>query len=259
VTVTAGPSIPAEPPDAPGAWPLHSPAPALLEAPRSTAWSDLRSRLARCCGSVWLPVVGRAVALGAVFAALGTVGAISVALGLPDTNELPPGFAVAGITAPWLAPGRTGGAERARSSTRGGVPAPLADSSAVTGSDVTPPAPLSAGSEPMPGASASPPPGPSGSASPSPAPSAEAGAAASSGLTPDGKVILNRAGLAELMRLPGVGPKRAEAILALRERLGAFRRPTDLLRVRGIGPASLQKMQPHFVLDPPPPSPPPAP
>jgi competence protein ComEA len=82
---------------------------------------------------------------------------------------------------------------------------------------------------------------------------------ASSGLTPDGKVILNRAGLADLMRLPGVGPKRAEAILALRERLGSFRRPTDLLRVRGIGPATLQKMQPHFVLDPPPPSPPSAP
>jgi DNA uptake protein ComE-like DNA-binding protein len=36
--------------------------------------------------------------------------------------------------------------------------------------------------------------------------------------------------------LPSVGPKRALAILELRRRLGHFRRPSDLLRVKGIGP-----------------------
>jgi competence protein ComEA len=73
----------------------------------------------------------------------------------------------------------------------------------------------------------------------------------SGGLTPDGKVVLNRAGVSELRRLPTVGAKRAEAIVALRERLGGFRRPSDLLRVRGIGTRTLERMLPLLVLDPP--------
>jgi competence protein ComEA len=46
-----------------------------------------------------------------------------------------------------------------------------------------------------------------------------------------------------------VGTKRAAAILALRQRLGRFRRTSDLLRVKGIGPRTLQRMLPHLVLD----------
>jgi competence protein ComEA len=71
----------------------------------------------------------------------------------------------------------------------------------------------------------------------------------SAGITKDGKVVLNRATAEELTRLPGIGEKRAAAIVALRERLGRFKRSSDLLRVRGIGPVSLHKMKPHFVLD----------
>ena len=73
----------------------------------------------------------------------------------------------------------------------------------------------------------------------------------SRGVTPDGRVILNVASAEELTRLPGVGRKRARAILALRERLKRFRRISDLLRVRGIGVRSLRRMKPHLVLDPP--------
>jgi competence protein ComEA len=62
-------------------------------------------------------------------------------------------------------------------------------------------------------------------------------------------VVLNRADAAELRRLPGVGAKRAEAIVLLRQRLGRFRRPNDLLRVKGIGPRTLERMLPHLVLD----------
>jgi competence protein ComEA len=69
------------------------------------------------------------------------------------------------------------------------------------------------------------------------------------GLTGDGRVILNRASAAELQRLPAVGAKRAAAILELRRRLGRFRRPSDLLRVRGIGPRTLERMLPLLVLD----------
>jgi competence protein ComEA len=74
--------------------------------------------------------------------------------------------------------------------------------------------------------------------------------AGSPGLTADGKVILNRADASELRRLPGVGAKRAEAILALRAKLGGrFKRVSDLLRVKGIGPKGLKKIEPHVVLD----------
>ena len=70
-------------------------------------------------------------------------------------------------------------------------------------------------------------------------------------LTADGKVILNAAGAAELERLPGVGSKRAQQILELRSQLRRFRKPTELLRIKGIGVKSLRKMLPHLVLDPP--------
>jgi competence protein ComEA len=64
-------------------------------------------------------------------------------------------------------------------------------------------------------------------------------------------VILNTASVEDFDRLPGIGKSRAEAIVALRERLGRFRKPTDLLRVRGIGVRSLKKLLPLIVVDPP--------
>jgi competence protein ComEA len=69
------------------------------------------------------------------------------------------------------------------------------------------------------------------------------------GITPEGKVILNAASADELTKLPGVGMKRAQAIVALRTKLKRFKSPTDLLRVKGIGPRGLQRMLPHLVLD----------
>ena len=69
------------------------------------------------------------------------------------------------------------------------------------------------------------------------------------GVTPDGKVILNLASADELTKLPGVGMKRATAIVALRTKLKRFKHATDLLRVKGIGPRGLQRMLPHLVLD----------
>lgn len=70
------------------------------------------------------------------------------------------------------------------------------------------------------------------------------------------KVVLNTATVAELCTLPGVGPKRAEQILALRDKLGGrFRRIEDLRRVRGIGRKALERLKPLVVLDPPEPPP----
>jgi competence protein ComEA len=48
-----------------------------------------------------------------------------------------------------------------------------------------------------------------------------------------------------------VGEARAAAIVAVRERLGRFRSVRDLLRVKGIGPKSLSRLEPLVVLDPP--------
>lgn len=75
---------------------------------------------------------------------------------------------------------------------------------------------------------------------------------ASNAKTSDGKVILNAAEVADLVKLPGVGPKRAQAILDLRARLGRFRKVADLLRVRGIGVKGLKKIEPFVVIDVPP-------
>jgi competence protein ComEA len=87
---------------------------------------------------------------------------------------------------------------------------------------------------------------------PATAPSGAGGAPAvapAAGVTGDGRVVLNAASAEELTKLPGVGMKRAEAIVALRTKLKRFRQATDLLRVKGIGPRGLKRMLPHLVLD----------
>ena len=84
----------------------------------------------------------------------------------------------------------------------------------------------------------------------SPAPP-EAPPAAHSQATADDPVILNTATADDLRRLPGIGEKRAEAILALRVRLGGrFRAVEDLLKVKGIGRTTLRRLRPLVRLDP---------
>lgn len=83
-------------------------------------------------------------------------------------------------------------------------------------------------------------------------PDAEPNAAPSTGaVTADGKVILNLAAEDDLRKLPGIGPKKAQAILALRTKMGKFTRPEDLLRVKGIGRKKLAKLRPRLLIDPP--------
>jgi competence protein ComEA len=62
-------------------------------------------------------------------------------------------------------------------------------------------------------------------------------------------VHLNAATEADLRRLPGIGPKRAEAILALRVRLGRFHALEDLLKVKGLGRATLKRLRPLLRVD----------
>ncbi len=71
---------------------------------------------------------------------------------------------------------------------------------------------------------------------------------APTGEPPPGPLDLNRAGLDELMRLPGVGPALAARILAARESTGGFASVDDLLRVRGLGRSRLERLRPLVVV-----------
>jgi competence protein ComEA len=64
----------------------------------------------------------------------------------------------------------------------------------------------------------------------------------------DGVVNLNTASVEELARLPGVGDARARAIVALREERGRFEAVDELVEVKGIGEASLERMRPFLTL-----------
>jgi competence protein ComEA len=84
---------------------------------------------------------------------------------------------------------------------------------------------------------------------PPPQPEVDGGNVPASGVLADGRIILNVASEDELMKLPGIGPSRARAILALRQRLAKFRAVEDLLRVKGIGRKTLRRIKPNVVLD----------
>lgn len=71
-------------------------------------------------------------------------------------------------------------------------------------------------------------------------PSAQGAAA---GASEPALLDLNRASVVELTRLPGIGTKRAEAIVAFRASHGGFQSVTQLLRIKGIGRAMLRKLR----------------
>jgi competence ComEA-like helix-hairpin-helix protein len=56
-------------------------------------------------------------------------------------------------------------------------------------------------------------------------------------------VDLNMASAQELDRLPGIGPAKAQAIVAYREKHGPFRSGLDLAGVPGIGPSLAARLQ----------------
>lgn len=65
-------------------------------------------------------------------------------------------------------------------------------------------------------------------------------------LAPGQKLDPNRAEVADLLRLPGVGKTVAQSVLSTREAEGAFSRAEDLLEVPGIGPATLARIEPFL-------------
>ncbi len=55
---------------------------------------------------------------------------------------------------------------------------------------------------------------------------------------------LNRATQEDLILLPGIGPKRAKQIVESREAKGPYSEPGDLVRIRGIGEKTVERIRP---------------
>jgi len=61
-----------------------------------------------------------------------------------------------------------------------------------------------------------------------------------------GKLNLNTASEEQLTLLPGVGPAKAERIVAWRKKNGTFKRVADLRKVKGFGYKTLKKLEPFL-------------
>ncbi|MDX9720250.1 MAG: helix-hairpin-helix domain-containing protein [Myxococcota bacterium] len=59
---------------------------------------------------------------------------------------------------------------------------------------------------------------------------------------PSNCIDIRTADAAQLVTLPGIGPGKAEKLIAFREKRG-FKRLSELKRVKGIGPATFDKMK----------------
>ena len=68
-------------------------------------------------------------------------------------------------------------------------------------------------------------------------------------LLPGEKIDLNHAPAADLQRLPGIGEKRALAIVAWREEHGPFAQIEDLTQVSGIGEKILEQCRDYITVE----------
>ncbi|AKG04264.1 MULTISPECIES: helix-hairpin-helix domain-containing protein [Salimicrobium] len=62
------------------------------------------------------------------------------------------------------------------------------------------------------------------------------------------KVKINYATVDEITTINGIGPSKAEAIVAYREENGMFRKTEELLEVRGIGEKTLENMEEYILI-----------
>ena len=61
-------------------------------------------------------------------------------------------------------------------------------------------------------------------------------------------VNINTADEAALVKIKGIGQKKAEAIIAYRKANGNFKSIEDVGKVKGIGPKILEKIKPHITI-----------
>jgi len=67
---------------------------------------------------------------------------------------------------------------------------------------------------------------------------------------PSSPLDLNTATVVQLEKLPGIGPSTAKSIIAFRERSGPIQRVEDLLAIKGISKARLEKLRPYITVAP---------
>jgi len=70
-----------------------------------------------------------------------------------------------------------------------------------------------------------------------------AGATTSEEKTPTGKININTANLSALDSLPGIGPVYAQRIIDYRNSSGGFKSIDEIQNVKGIGPATFNKIK----------------
>ncbi len=63
-------------------------------------------------------------------------------------------------------------------------------------------------------------------------------------------IDLNHSPVDSLELIPGIGPVFSERIVAYRDSTGGFAFVEDVVKVRGIGPALLQKIKPYLKVTP---------
>jgi comEA protein len=63
-----------------------------------------------------------------------------------------------------------------------------------------------------------------------------------------GVVNVNTATADQLMLLPGIGEAKAQAILERRKEQGGYKSVDELLEVKGIGAAALERIRPFVVI-----------
>ena len=85
-------------------------------------------------------------------------------------------------------------------------------------------------------------------AAPSVAEAQRGSRAAAAEQAPDGVVNIQTATPEQLQLLPGIGPSKAQAIVAFRERR-AFRRVEDIMRVRGVGRSTFRRLRSMLTVD----------
>ncbi|WP_340030930.1 helix-hairpin-helix domain-containing protein [Paenibacillus sp. FSL K6-1122] len=61
----------------------------------------------------------------------------------------------------------------------------------------------------------------------------------------NGKIDVNTAPVSKLIELPGIGEKKAQAIVDYRNAHGPFAKVSDLTKVKGIGMKMMEKMAPY--------------
>lgn len=61
-------------------------------------------------------------------------------------------------------------------------------------------------------------------------------------------INVNKANLAQLQTLNGIGPTKAQEIINYRKSHGGFKTVEELVNVKGIGPKTLMKMKAQVVI-----------